>query len=79
MQTYGIDGALVQRFINSIPRSKKEGDVVLKNVRAAAENHNRVFAVENWYLRIAQEISRMFHGEIKPTSKLPLKPSDVGK
>ncbi len=46
MQTYGIDGALVQRFINSIPRSKKEGDVVLKNVRAAAENHNRVFAVE---------------------------------
>jgi len=46
MQTYGIDGALVQRFINSIPRLKNEGDVVLKNIRAAAEDHNRVFAVE---------------------------------
>ena len=46
MQTYGIDGALVQRFINSIPGLKKEGDVVLKNVRAAAEDHKRVFAVE---------------------------------
>jgi hypothetical protein len=46
MQTYGIDGALVQRFINSIPGSKKEGDVVLKNIRAAAEDHHRVFAVE---------------------------------
>ncbi len=46
MQTYGIDGALVQRFINSIPRLKNEGDVVLKNVRAAAEHHHRVFAVE---------------------------------
>jgi hypothetical protein len=46
MQTYDIDGALVQRFINSIPGSKKEGDAVLKNVRAAAEGHHRVFAVE---------------------------------
>src|SRR5882762_8272863 len=46
MQTYGIDGALVQRFINSIPRLKNEGDVVLKNVRTAAEHHNRVFAIE---------------------------------
>jgi hypothetical protein len=46
MQTYGIDGALVQRFINSIPGSKKEGDAVLKNVRAAAEDHKRVFGVE---------------------------------
>src|SRR5260370_8810319 len=46
MQTYAIDAALVQRFINTIPRLKNEGDVVLKNVRAAAENHNRVFAVE---------------------------------
>src|SRR6267143_2261410 len=46
MQRYGIDGALVQRFINSIPGLKKEGDVVLKNVRAVAEHHHRVFAVE---------------------------------
>jgi hypothetical protein len=46
MQTYGIDGVLLQRFINSIPGQRKEGDVVLKNVRAAAEDHGRVFAIE---------------------------------
>ena len=33
----------------------------------------------DWYLRIAHQISRMFHGKIKPTSKLPLKPSEVSK
>ena len=46
MQTYGIDGALLQRFINHIPEQRAEGDRVLKNVRAAAEKHGRVFAVE---------------------------------
>jgi hypothetical protein len=46
MQTYGIDGALVQRFINHIPEQRAEGDRVLKNVRTAAEKHGRVFAVE---------------------------------
>jgi hypothetical protein len=46
MQTYGIDGVLLQRFVNSIPGQRKEGDVVLKNVRAAAEDHDRVFAIE---------------------------------
>ena len=28
----------------------------------------------DWYLRLAGEITRMFHGEIKPDSKLPAKP-----
>jgi len=46
MQSYGIDGALLQRFTNSIPGLRKEGDVVLRNVRSAAEAHHRVFAVE---------------------------------
>jgi hypothetical protein len=46
MQTYGIDGALVQRFINSIPGSKREGDTILKNIRAAAQEHGRVFGIE---------------------------------
>ena len=46
MQTYGIDGALVQRFTGSIPGHRKEGDTILRNVRAAAESHGRVFAVE---------------------------------
>jgi hypothetical protein len=46
MQTYGIDGALVQRFINSIPGSKKEGDTILKNIRSAAQEHGRSFGIE---------------------------------
>jgi hypothetical protein len=46
MKTYGIDGALVQRFQSSIPGAQKEGDTILKNVRAAAEAHQRVFVVE---------------------------------
>ncbi len=46
MQTYGIDGALVQRFTGSIPGHRKEGDTILRNVRTAAEAHGRVFAVE---------------------------------
>jgi hypothetical protein len=46
MQTYGIDGALVQRFTGSIPGHRKEGDTILRNVRTAAEAHDRVFAVE---------------------------------
>jgi len=46
MRTYQIDGALLQRFINSIHPQRVEGDTVLKNVRAAAEANGRVFAVE---------------------------------
>ena len=28
----------------------------------------------DWYLRLAGEITRMFHGEIKPDPKLPARP-----
>jgi hypothetical protein len=34
---------------------------------------------DDWYLRIAQEISRIFHGEVTPTSNLPIMPSEVSK
>jgi hypothetical protein len=46
MQQYGLDGALVQRFLTDIPGSKAAGDVVLKNVMAAAAQSGRTFAVE---------------------------------
>jgi len=46
MRQYGIDGALVQRFVNDIPGDRREGDTVLKNVIASAEAQHRVFAVE---------------------------------
>jgi hypothetical protein len=46
MQEYDIDGALAQRFINSVPGLIREGDVVLRNIQAAAEDHGRTFAVE---------------------------------
>lgn len=46
MRTYHIDGAFVQRFINSVPRMRQEDDTVLKNVRAAAEQTKRSFLIE---------------------------------
>jgi hypothetical protein len=46
MRTYHIDGAFLQRFINSIPGQREEGDTVLKNVRASAEETGRSFLVE---------------------------------
>ena len=46
MRTYGIDGALVQRFINEAPRLRSENDVVVANIRAAAEANGRTFAME---------------------------------
>ena len=46
MKQYGIDGALIQRFVAAIPKDYREHDAVLKNVRAFAERHGRVFAVE---------------------------------
>jgi hypothetical protein len=46
MQSYGIDGVLLQRYINHIGELRGEHDRVLKNVREAAEKHGRVFAVE---------------------------------
>lgn len=46
MRQYGIDGALLQRFVSDIPGDRREGDTVLKNVLASAESQHRVFAVE---------------------------------
>jgi len=46
MRSYEIDGALLQRFINSIGPQQAEGDTLLKNVRSAAEANGRVFAIE---------------------------------
>jgi hypothetical protein len=28
----------------------------------------------DWYLRLAGEITRMFHGEVRPSEKMPEKP-----
>ena len=46
MRSYGIDGALVQRFLTDVPWLRSEKDVVLQNIRAAAEKHGRGFAIE---------------------------------
>ena len=46
MREYGLDGVLVQRFVASIPRSRAEGDIVLKNIMAAALESGRTFAIE---------------------------------
>jgi hypothetical protein len=46
MQANGLDGVLVQRFVSDIPRRRRTGDVVLKNIIAAAKAHGRVFAIE---------------------------------
>ena len=46
MKTYGIDGALLQRFVGEIKPSAAAGDVVLRNVMASAQDHDRVFAME---------------------------------
>jgi hypothetical protein len=46
MEQYGIDGLLLQRFTDAIPGQRGEGDVVLKNVRNAAEKHHRNFLIE---------------------------------
>jgi hypothetical protein len=46
MQENGLDGVLVQRFLSDIPHRRATGDVVLKNIMAAAKAHGRVFAIE---------------------------------
>ena len=46
MKQYGLDGVLVQRFLNDIPGSRAQGDGVLKNIMAAAEKTGRTFAIE---------------------------------
>ncbi len=46
MREYGIDGVLVQRFVNRLPSEYAEKDQVLKNIMAAARDNDRVFAIE---------------------------------
>ena len=46
MQEYGLDGVLVQRFIGETARKRAAGDVVLRNVMAAAAETGRAFAIE---------------------------------
>jgi hypothetical protein len=46
MKEYGLDGVLVQRFVGTIPAKHADGDVVLKNIMAAAEESGRTFAIE---------------------------------
>ncbi|HLK65861.1 MAG TPA: glycoside hydrolase family 71/99-like protein [Bryobacteraceae bacterium] len=46
MRQYGLDGVLVQRFVGLIPTMEADGDVVLKNVMAAAQESGRTFAIE---------------------------------
>lgn len=44
MSEYGIDGAVVQRFIADIRVFRHMRDQVLKNVQASSERYGRVFA-----------------------------------
>src|SRR5438270_477210 len=46
MRDYGLDGVLVQRFVTDLTGDYNAGDVVLKNVMAAAAQYGRVFAIE---------------------------------
>jgi hypothetical protein len=46
MKEYGLDGVLVQRFVGEIRRKRADGDVVLKNIMAAARESGRTFAIE---------------------------------
>jgi hypothetical protein len=46
MKEYGLDGVLVQRFVGTIRGKHADGDVVLKNIMAAAMESGRTFAIE---------------------------------
>lgn len=46
MRKYAIDGALLQRFIADLDGLRRENDVVLQNLRQAAEDSGRTFAIE---------------------------------
>ncbi|MBW8886434.1 MAG: xylosidase/arabinosidase [Fibrobacteres bacterium] len=46
MEAYGIDGALVQRFVTEIASKRRGGDIVLKNVMRACAASGRAWAVE---------------------------------
>jgi hypothetical protein len=46
MRQYGIDGALMQRFVGDIQVYREENDTVLRHAVASAEENGRVIAVE---------------------------------
>ena len=46
MKEYGLDGVLVQRFVGEIARKRAGGEIVLKNIMAAAAESGRTFAIE---------------------------------
>lgn len=46
MQEYGLDGALVQRFVSELQPDRTDRDTLLLQARVAAERTGRVFAVE---------------------------------
>lgn len=76
MKEYGLDGVLAQRFVTAIPRRRGSGDVLLKNIMAAAREHGRVFAIEydvtgsppDAYLRALQEDWKYLVDELKVTA-----------
>ena len=46
MKDYGLDGVLVQRFVVSVAAKRADGDILLRNIMAAAQEHGRVIAIE---------------------------------
>jgi hypothetical protein len=76
MREYGLDGVLVQRFIGGTARNRAEGDVVLRNIMAAAEQTGRVFAMEydisggkeDSFFRMLKEDWTYLVDEVKVTS-----------
>jgi hypothetical protein len=46
MKEYRLDGVLVQRFVGAIRGKHADGDLVLKNIMAAAQESGRTFAIE---------------------------------
>lgn len=76
MKEYGLDGVLVQRFVTAIGRRRSSGDVLLKNIMAAAREHGRVFAIEydvtgspsDQYRKVLQEDWKYLVEELKVTA-----------
>lgn len=76
MKDYGLDGVLVQRFVTSIPAKRASGDVVLKNILAAAKAAGRAIAIEydvtgsdpEKFLEVMQEDWKYLVDELKITS-----------
>jgi hypothetical protein len=66
-----------------------EGTAVLKVASQRSEAPDQGFWLtldadgaklpSDWYLRLAGEITRMFHGEVKPDPKLPANPGLAAK